>query len=65
MSNKYYTSLSNNTPDLIKVEVQLTSTQLAKIRRITDARASDTMSSMVKKLIEMKTDKSWSKVIKD
>ena len=62
--SKYYTSLSNNTPDLIKVEVQLTSTQLAKIRRITDARASDTMSSMVKKLIEMKTDKSWSKVIK-
>ena len=62
--SKYYTSLSNKTPDLIKVEVQLTSTQLAKIRRITDARASDTMSSMVKKLIEMKTDKSWSKVIK-
>lgn len=61
---KYYTSLSNDTPDLIKVNVELTRTELSKLRQLTDAKASDSFSEIVRKLIKQRASRSKVKVIK-
>lgn len=62
---KYYTQLTNDRPDLIEVKVELTAVQLAKIRKLTDSKASDSINNIVRKLIHMKTDNSISKVFKN
>ena len=62
---KYYTQLTNDRPDLIEVKVELTAVQLAKIRKLTDAKASDSINEIVRKLIHMKTNNSISKVFKN
>lgn len=61
---KYYTSLSNDTPDLIRVNVELTRTELSKLRQLTDAKASDSFSEIVRKLIKQRASRSKVKVIK-
>ena len=63
--SKYYTSLSNDTPDLIRVNVELTRTELSKLRQLTDAKASDSFSEIVRKLIKQRASRSKVKVIKD
>ena len=45
--SRYYTSLSNDTPDLIRVNVELTRTEMSKLRQLTDAKASDSFSEIV------------------
>lgn len=62
--SKYYTQLTNDKPDLIKVEVELTSEELARARRNTDSKASDSINQVVKRLIQMNTSRSISKLIK-
>lgn len=62
--SKYYTSLSNDTPDLIQVNVELTRTELSKLRQLTDAKASDSFSEIVRKLIKQRASRSKVKVIK-
>ena len=62
--SKYYTSLSNDTPDLIQVDVELTRTELSKLRQLTDAKASDSFSEIVRKLIKQRASRSKVKVIK-
>jgi hypothetical protein len=62
--SKYYTSLSNDTPDLIRVNVELTRTELSKLRQLTDAKASDSFSEIVRKLIKQRASRSKVKVIK-
>lgn len=62
--SKYYTSLSNDTPDLIKVNVELTRTEMSKLRQLTDAKASDSFSEIVRKLIKQRASRSKVKVIK-
>lgn len=61
---KYYTQLANDKPDLIEVNLKLTSVELAKIRRLTDSRPSDSIQHVVRKLIDRNTNKSFSKIIK-
>ncbi|MGC6437802.1 MAG: hypothetical protein ACON4B_02365 [Flavobacteriaceae bacterium] len=61
---KYYTRLSNDTPDLIQVNVELTRTELSKLRQLTDAKASDSFSEIVRKLIKQRGSRSKVKVIK-
>ena len=61
---KYYTQLANDKPDLIEVNLNLTSVDLAKIRRLTDSRPSDSIQNVVRKLIDRNTNKSFSKIIK-
>jgi hypothetical protein len=61
---KYFTSLSNDTPDLIKVNVELTRTEMSKLRQLTDAKASDSFSEIVRKLIKQRASRSKVKVIK-
>ena len=61
---KYFTSLSNYTPDLIKVNVELTRTEMSKLRQLTDAKASDSFSEIVRKLIKQRASRSKVKVIK-
>ena len=61
---KYYTSLSNDTPNLIKVNVELTRTEMSKLRQLTDAKASDSFSEIVRKLIKQRASRSKVKVIK-
>ena len=61
---KYYTSLSNDTPDLIRVNVELTRTEMSKLRQLTDAKASDSFSEIVRKLIKQRASRSKVKVIK-
>ena len=63
--SKYYTQLTKDRTDLIPVELKLTATQLSKIRKITDSKASDSINTIVRRLIDMKTDKSISKVFKN
>ena len=62
--SKYYTSLSNDTPDLIRVNVELTRTEMSKLRQLTDAKASDSFSEIVRKLIKQRASRSKVKVIK-
>ena len=61
---KYFTSLSNDTPNLIKVYVELTRTEMSKLRQLTDAKASDSFSEIVRKLIKQRASRSKVKVIK-
>ena len=61
---KYFTSLSNDTLDLIKVNVELTRTEMSKLRQLTDAKASDSFSEIVRKLIKQRASRSKVKVIK-
>lgn len=61
---KYYTQLTNDRLDLIKVEVELTSEEIARARKNTDSKASDSINQVVKKLIQMNTRRSISKLIK-
>ena len=61
---KYYTQLANDKPDLIEVNLKLTSVELAKIRRLTDSKPSDSIQNVVRKLIDRNTSKSFSKIIK-
>jgi len=62
--SKFFTQLTNDKPDLIRVEVELTAEQLARARRNTDSKASDSINEVVKKLIKMNTSRSISKLIK-
>ena len=61
---KYYTSLSHSTPQMIEVNVKLTRTELSKLRQLTDAKASDSFSEIVRKLIKQRASRSKVKVIK-
>lgn len=61
---KYYTQLASDKPDLIEVNLKLTSVELAKIRRLTDSKPSDSIQNVVRKLIDRNTNKSFSKIIK-
>ena len=61
---KYYTSLSNDTPEMIEVNVKLTRTEMSKLRQLTDAKASDRFSEIVRKLIKQRARRSKVKVIK-
>lgn len=61
---RYYTQLSHKQPELIKLELELTRTELEKIRKQVDARASDTFTEVVRKLIKNKTSISKVKYIK-
>ena len=61
---KYYTSLSHSTPQMIEVNVKLTRTELSKLRQLTDAKASDSFSEIVRKLIKQRASRSKEKVIK-
>lgn len=62
--SKYYTSLSHSTPEMIEVSVKLTRTELSKLRQLTDAKASDSFSEIVRKLIKQRASRSKVKVIK-
>ena len=59
---KYYTSLSHSTPEMIEVNVKLTRTELSKLRQLTDAKASDSFSEIVRKLIKQRANRSKVKV---
>ena len=59
---KYYTSLSHSTPEMIEVNVKLTRTELSKLRQLTDAKASDSFSEIVRKLIKQRASRSKVKV---
>jgi len=61
---KYYTSLSHSTPEMIEVNVKLTRTELSKLRQLTDAKASDSFSEIVRKLIKQRASRIKVKVIK-
>jgi len=61
---KYFTQLASDKPHLIEVNLKLTSVELAKIRRLTDSRPSDSIQNVVRKLIDRNTNKSFSKIIK-
>jgi hypothetical protein len=50
--SKYYTRLSNDTPEIIEVKAELTREELASIRRITDSKPTATFSQLVKALIK-------------
>jgi len=62
--SKYYTSLSHSTPEMIEVNVKLTRTELSKLRQLTDAKASDSFSEIVRKLIKQRASRSKVKVTK-
>lgn len=55
--SRYYTKLTNDTPDLIKVSAEITPMQLSKLRRLTDAKQTDSFNDMVKKLLNQKPTK--------
>lgn len=61
---KYYTSLSNDTPEMIEVNVKLTRTEMSKLRQLTDAKASDSFSEIVRKLIKQRASRSKVKITK-
>ena len=50
--SRYYTRLSNDTPEIIEVKAKLTREELASIRRITDSKPTATFSQLVKALIK-------------
>ena len=62
--SKYYTQLSNDTPEMIEVKLKLTIDELVTLRKVTDSRASDTFNQIIKNLINQKAGKSTVKVIK-
>jgi len=61
---KYYTQLSNNTPEMIEVKLKLTTDELITLRKVTDSRASDTFNQIIRNLINQRAGKSTVKVIK-
>jgi len=61
---KYYTSLSHSTPEMIEVNVKLTRIELSKLRQLTDAKASDSFSEIVRKLIKQRASRSKVKITK-
>jgi hypothetical protein len=61
---KYYTSLSHSTPEMIEVNVKLTRTEMSKLRQLTDAKASDSFSEIVRKLIKQRASRSKVKITK-
>ena len=61
---KYYTQLSNDTPEMIEVKLKLTTDELATLRKVTDSRASDTFNQIIRNLINQRAGKSTVKVIK-
>ena len=62
--SKYYTQLSNDTPEVIEVKLKLTPDELITLRKLTDSRASDTFNQIIRNLINQKAGKSTVKVIK-
>ena len=62
--SKYYTQLSNDTPEMIEVKLILTTDELVTLRKVTDSRASDTFNQIIRNLINQKAGKSTVKVIK-
>ena len=48
---KYYTQLSNDTPEIIEVKAKLTREELSAIRRITDSKPTATFTELVKELV--------------
>ena len=50
--SKFYTRLSNDTPEIIEVKAELTREELASIRRITDSKPTATFSQLVKALTQ-------------
>ena len=62
--SKYYTQLSNDTPEMIEVKLKLTTDELVTLRKLTDSRASDTFSQIIRNLINQRAGKSTVKVIK-
>ena len=65
MSRKhYYTQLSNDPPEMIEVKLKLTPEELVTLRKVTDSRASDTFSKIIRNLINQRAGKSTVKVIK-
>ena len=62
--SKYYTQLSNDTPEMIEVKLKLTTDELATLRKVTDSRASDTFNQIIRNLINQRAGKSTVKVIK-
>lgn len=62
--SKYYTQLSNNTPEMIEVKLKLTTDELVTLRKVTDSRASDTFNQIIRNLINQRAGKSTVKVIK-
>ena len=61
---KYYTQLSNDTPEMIEVKLKLTTDELATLRKVTDSRASDTFNQIIRNLINQRAGKSTVKVIR-
>ena len=62
--SKYYTQLSNDTPEMIEVKLKLTTGELVTLRKVTDSRASDTFNQIIRNLINQRAGKSTVKVIK-
>ncbi len=62
--SKYYTQLSNDTPEMIEVKLKLTTDELITLRKVTDSRASDTFNQIIRNLINQRAGKSTVKVIK-
>jgi len=62
--SKYYTHLSNDTPEMIEVNLKLTRAELTNLRKQTDSRASDSFSQIIRNLINQRAGKSTVKVIK-
>ena len=62
--SKYYTQLSNDTPEMIEVKLKLTTEELITLRKLTDSRASDTFNQIIRNLINQRAGKSTVKVIK-
>jgi hypothetical protein len=62
--SKYYTQLSNDTPEMIEVKLKLTTEELVTLRKVTDSRASDTFNQIIRNLINQRAGKSTVKVIR-
>tara|TARA_B110001469_G_scaffold67379_1_gene64270 strand:+ start:723 stop:914 length:192 start_codon:yes stop_codon:yes gene_type:complete len=62
--SKYYTHLSNDTPEMIEVKLKLTREELVTLRKETDSRASDSFAQIIRNLMSQRAGKSTVKVIK-
>ena len=62
--SKYYTQLSNDTPEMIEVKLKLTTEELVTLRKVTDSRASDSFARIIRNLMSQRAGKSTVKVIK-
>ena len=54
--SKYYTQLSNDTPEMIEVKLKLTTDELVTLRKVTDSRASDTFAEAKITLLQKAID---------